>query len=302
MISTDNARHCAPIAESDLILNPDGSIFHLHLFPAQVPTTVILVGDPGRVAQVGAHLHDAEEVANAREFRAVTGKYRGERVLAQSTGIGAGCVDIVVNELDALANIDLTARLRHAQNRSLRLIRIGTSGSLAEGIANGEAIITNLSVGFDTIPWLYARGEDALDKKAMQTFAEAFASLGASQPVGLYAARSDTRLVKHLAPLGSTGITYCCPGFYGPQLRNLRLAPAHRELLEVAKRVEYQGECVLNMEMESAPLNALASMLGHSAVTITLAIDNRHAETVKVDYRAAMDDLIERVLDAVIPS
>lgn len=302
MDKTNRELHGAPIPESDLILNPDGSVFHLHLFPAQVPNTIILVGDPGRVAQVGRHLRNAEEVANAREFRAVLGSYRGEQVLVQSTGIGAGCVDIVVNELDALANIDLTARRNYAQPHQLRLIRIGTSGALSPRIANGDAIITSLSVGFDSIPWLYAQGPESFDAEAMQLFTNAWATLGAKMPSCLYAVRSDEALARQLAPLGAKGITFCCPGFYGPQRRKLRLTPAHRELFEIAESIVYRDERVLNMEMESAPLNALAAMLGHRAATITLAIDNRHAETVTVDYHAAMDTLIERVLDAIIPA
>lgn len=290
-----------PIPESDLILNGDGSIFHLHLFPEQIPDTIILVGDPGRVAQVGTHLHNAEEVSNTREFRAMLGSFRGEQVLVQSTGIGAGCIDIVINELDALANIDLPSRQCYAQPHQLRLIRIGTSGALNPRIANGDAIVTNLSVGFDSIPWLYASGHMYFDEEAMQLFNNAWATLGAKIPSSLYAVRSDEALVRQLAPLGIQGITFCCPGFYGPQLRKLRLSPAHRELFEIAQNIVYRDERVLNMEMESAPLNALAAMLGHYAATITLAIDNRHAETVTVDYRAAMDMLIERVLDAVIP-
>lgn len=302
MTRTSKELRGAQIADSDLILNGDGSIFHLHLFPEQVPETVILVGDPGRVAQVGQHLCNAEEVANAREFRAMLGIYHGARVLVQSTGIGAGCVDIVVNELDALVNIDLAARRCYAQTRRLRLVRIGTSGALHRDTANGEAIVTSLSIGFDSIPWLYAQGLQTFDEAAMQAFANAFASQDAQPPASLYAVRSDERLVESLAPLGAKGLTFCCPGFYGPQLRQLRLEPANKTLLEVANRVVYHGERVLNMEMESAPLNALASMLGHSAVTITLAIDNRNAETVTVDYQAAMDSLIAQTLDAILPA
>lgn len=299
MNSKQRELHGEPIPASDLILNEDGSIFHLHLYPEQVPETVILVGDPGRVPPVGRHLTGVEEIANTREFRAMLGEYHGKRILVQSTGIGAGCIDITLNELDALVNIDFASRRCYQQPRSLSLLRIGTSGTLRSDIANGEAIITSLSIGFDLIPWLYQEGPSIFEASAVRAFTSAFYTLGNQQLVSLYAVRSDAELVTKLAPLGRKGITYCCPGFYGPQLRQLRLHATNQALFDAASNVIYNGERVLNMEMESGPLNALAAMLGHRAVTITLAIDNRREETVKVDYAEAMDELIERTLAAV---
>lgn len=300
-MSSSRDTHGEPIPASDLILNEDGTIFHLHLHPGDVPETVILVGDPGRVALVGEHLSQARALTASREFCSLLGKYRGRGVLVQSTGIGAGCVDIVLNELDALVNIDFPSRRPYRTPRSLSFTRIGTSGALHRGIGNGEAIITSLSVGFDTIPWLYQGGNAVFETGAMRAYEAAFNALGDSTHVNIYAVRSDRELVERLSPLGLTGITYCCPGFYGAQMRKLRALPAYATLFEAADSVEYDGMRALNMEMESAPLNALASLLGHRAATITLAIDNRHAETVRVNYAAAMDSLIARTLDALIP-
>ena len=290
-----------PIPKSDLILNEDGTIFHLHLRPEHMARTVVLVGDPGRVSLVGEHLEGAEEVACSREFRAIRGVYHGEPVLVQSTGIGAGNIDIVLNELDALANVDFVSRCCYRAPSRLTFVRIGTSGALRQAIRTGEAVITRMAVGFDSIPWLYRDGPSVFDHEATRAFSSVFSLRGGALGC-VYAVRSAERLVRMLSPLGATGITLCCPGFYGPQQRKLRICGVGVPLIETARDVRYNGDQVLNMEMESGPLNVLSALLGHEAVTVTLAIDNRQEETVKVNYQAAMDTLVERVLNAVLPS
>lgn len=288
----------APIPASSLLINPDGSIYHLHLRPEQLEERILLVGDRSRSDLVAEHLNDPELLASNREYRAIRGFYNGQPLMVMSTGMGAGAVEIAVNELDALANIDFTTRTIRAMPRSLTMVRLGTSGALGKSVKPGEAIITALSLGFDSVPYFYADMGETLDRQAGERFAQ---HMGWSERMPTpYAAPSTPELVAHFAALGHSGITLCCPGFFGPQARALRLQPALPDFIDQAVGFSYNGNPVLNMEMESAPINALARALGHRSVTICLAINNRVTQEVLEGQSEAMHALIERVLGKIV--
>lgn len=276
------------------MLAPDGSVFHLRMHPQSVAEHVILVGDPARVARVGEHLVDVQPLAANREFTSLSGKYRNTLFTVVSTGIGCGCVDIVLNELDALVNVDLALRVRNENLKSLKIVRIGTSGSLSDEIANGQAIITEYSIGMDALAWYYSALERFVHQPINQAFIQHL-NLTAPLPTP-YTIPSDSQLVSILKPLGHSGITLSLPGFYAPQGRMLRLSPTMQNLVERAGRFHHSGLSLLNMEMESGALNALASMLGHQAITVCLAIDNRKKDSTRTDYSNDMDTLIEKTL------
>ena len=287
-----------PIAESTLMLAEDGSVFHLRLRPEWLTSTVILVGDPGRVQLVLGHLQQAELLAANREFHSGTGCYHGQRVLVVSHGIGAGCIDIVVNELDALANVDLTTRTLRAQPRQLRLVRLGTSGAVQPDLEPGNPIVSLVTAGFDTVPLLYRDSEAVRDALLERVLQEA---LGCARwGIAPYAVPSSPGLQGCLPAGWARGITLTMPGFFGPQGRQLRLYPALENLLASSTQLIYNSMRILNMEMEAAPLNALARMLGHESITVALAINNRAQGVAKVDYQAAMEEMVEGVLRALI--
>lgn len=287
-----------PIAESTLMLAEDGSVFHLRLRPEWLTSTVILVGDPGRVQLVLGHLQQAELLAANREFHSGAGCYHGQRVLVVSHGIGAGCIDIVVNELDALANVDLSTRTLRAQPRQLRLVRLGTSGAVQPDLEPGNPIVSLVTAGFDTVPLLYRDSEAVRDALLERVLQEALGC--AHWGIAPYAVPSSPGLHGCLPAGWARGITLTMPGFFGPQGRQLRLPPILENLLASSTQLIYNSLRILNMEMEAAPLNALARMLGHESITVALAINNRAQGVAKVDYQAAMEKMVEGVLRALI--
>ena len=285
-------------APSELIINEDGSIFHLHLKPENLADKVILVGDPGRVALVASHFERIDcEVAN-REFRAITGIFHGKRITALSTGIGCDNIDIVVNELDALANIDFKTRTENENLRQLTLVRIGTCGGLQPYTPVGTYIASAKSIGFDGLLNFYAGRNQACDLEFEAEFkkqVEWNAQLG-----NPYVACADKELLDTIAAEDMVrGVTIACGGFFGPQGRELRLPLQDPKLNEKIENFSYKDMQVTNFEMESSALAGLATLMGHKAVTVCMVIANRLAKEANASYKNTIDGLIEKVLERI---
>ncbi len=284
-----------PIAETELILNPDGSVYHLHLRPEQLAENVIVVGDQGRVGNVSAHFQSIEHKVSNREFVTHTGIFRGKRFTVLSTGIGTDNIDIVLNELDALVNIDLGTRTVKPQKTSLNIVRIGTSGALQGDIPVDSFVASSHGMGLDGLLNYYA-GMAGCDEPGI---AEAFMK-HAGWTKGLpypYTVKASERLLEVLANDQTKGITATAPGFYGPQGRQLRLAPSLPDLNEKLGSFRHGGLRVTNFEMETSALYGLGKLLGHDCCTLCAIIANRVAKRYSKDYRKAVDDLIRLVLE-----
>jgi uridine phosphorylase len=283
------------IKPSELIINPDGSIFHLHLKPENIADTILLVGDPGRVEMIASYFDNIECSIQNREFKTITGWYMGRHLSVVATGIGTDNIDIVVNELDALVNIDLKTRELKSDITSLNLIRIGTSGSLQSNIPVNSFVLSKRSIGFDGLLNFYAGRNIIADLK----FEEAFMAhmqwdhLLANPYVvdcseELFAEISSDRTV--------VGVNISAPGFYGPQGRVLRLPLADDQLNEKIESFDYNGEEITNFEMESSAIYGLSKLMGHEALTICLIIANRVTREANENYHPQMKALVEYVL------
>jgi len=285
-----------PISHTDLILNPDGSIYHLRLLPGDIADHVILVGDPGRVKQVSSHFDQIELIKSNREFVTHTGSYKGKRITVLSTGIGTDNIDIVLNELDALVNVNLEKRIPLSEHRSLNLIRIGTSGALHADIAPGRQIISQVAGGFDGLYHFY---KDP-DKFNMEALTRAFMDHSGWKPklAEPYFIKGSEHLFQLLSGPGViSGITLSTPGFYAPQQRSIRLSPFDPELISKIGTFRFEGMRINNFEMESSALYALSALLGHQAITICVAIANRISLEFLETYHESVDELISMVLD-----
>ena len=288
-----------PISHTDLILNQDGSIYHLHLLPEEIAETVILMGDPGRVSRVSSHFDRIEVVKENREFVTHTGTSRGKRITVLSTGIGTDNIDIVLNELDALVNIDLASRKPRLEHKSLKFIRIGTSGALHADISPGARIITEVAGGLDGLYHFYKDPED----HNLLPLSESFISHTGWQKklADPYFIRGSGRLMQLLSDPGMVaGITLSTPGFYAPQVRSLRLSPIDPDLVGKIGSFRFENMRINNFEMESSALYALAAMLNHHAITVCVAIANRISLEFLDNYQKAVDELIETVLNKLI--
>lgn len=283
------------IAPSELIINSDGSIFHLHLRPGQLATTIILVGDPGRVRQVSSHFERIEAEAANREFTTVTGTYKGKRMSVVSTGIGTDNIDIVVNEIDALFNIDFGTRTVKEEKTSLTLVRLGTCGSITPDLRIGDLILSRISVGFDGLLNYYHGRNEICELEIEQAFME---HTGWRRLLTApYFVRCSEMLAKLFADTTVEGMTISAPGFYAPQGRYLRLRPADPELNGKIERFEYQGHRFTNFEMEGSALAGLSRLLGHEATTICTVIAQRVALGMEPDYRPFVDKMIAMSLE-----
>ena len=283
---------------SELLIEPNGAIYHLGVKPEQLADKVILVGDPCRVPKVAAFFDTQECDVSAREFRTITGIYKGKRISVVGTGIGCDNIDIVVNELDALANIDFGTRYEKDTFRQLQLVRIGTCGGLQEYCPTGTFICSAKSVGFDGLLNFYAGRNEACDL----AFEEAFKKHLNWSPLlcAPYTIPSDEELVNRIAQDDMVrGVTISCGGFFGPQGRQLRVPLAFPKQNELIESFEYEGQRITNFEMESSALAGLAALMGHKAVTVCLVIANRLAKKATVDYDAKMKELIETVLNRI---
>ena len=284
------------IAPSELILNPDGSIFHLHLKPGQLANDVILVGDPGRVEMIAGFFDEIELKAQNREFVTITGRYKGKRITVLSTGIGTDNIDIVVNELDALVNIDLETREIKATKTSLNLIRIGTSGALQGDIPVDSFLISRKAIGFDGLMNFYARREEFADLE----FENAFKTYTDWNPLlaSPYVVDCDTDLYNKITDGDFiSGITISAPGFYGPQGRELRLNIIDRQINDKIELFRFNGMKITNYEMECSAIYGLSKLLGHQALTVCIIIANRINRDASSDYQPVMKRLVNKILD-----
>lgn len=285
------------IPDSELILNADGSVFHLHLHPEDVADNVILVGDPGRVDMVSSFFSKVEVEAQNREFRTRTGLFNGKRVTVVSTGIGTDNIDIVVNELDAVVNIDLEKRVAKEQKRSLNLIRIGTSGALQADIAVGTPVISEMAIGFDGM-LNYYRDRNKVSNLEMES---AFKKHMSWNPLltSPYFVNSSSALLQKVGFDMHKGVTISAPGFYGPQGRVLRLPLQDPDINEKITAFEYEGKKITNYEMECSAIYGLSALLGHNAVTVCSIIANRLNKSANSSYKGSMSDLVETVLQRI---
>ena len=274
------------IPASELIINDDGSIFHLHLRPGQLADTVILVGDPGRVALVAEYFDSRECEVSNREFRTVTGSYRGKRMTVLSTGIGIGNIDISVTELDALANVDFATRQERREKRRLTLVRLGTSGAIQPDIRVGEMVFSRTSVGFDGLLNYYKGRNEVCDLDIERAFME-HTGWNELLPKPYFIDADRTR----------EGITVAAPGFYAPQGRWVRLEPLDAHLNEKIESFEYGGRRITNFEMEGSALAGLAALMGHRAATICTIIAQRVALDACTDYKPFVRRMIATALD-----
>ena len=287
-------------AESELIINKDGSVFHLHVRPEQLADKVILVGDPGRVALVASHFEEKEMEVESREFRTVTGTYKGKRITVISTGIGCDNIDIVMNEVDALANIDFQTRTEKQQLRSLEIVRIGTCGGLQLNTPEGTFICSKYSVGFDGLLNFYEGRNAVCDLKMERALISHLGWTGNMCQPYPYVIKADENLVERIARNDMVrGITVACGGFFGPQGRQLRVPLADPHQNEKIESFEYGGMHITNFEMESSALAGLAKLMGHRATTACMVIANRRAGKANTGYKNIIDDLITLVLDRI---
>ncbi len=286
------------IAPSELIINSDGSIFHLHMKPEDLADIVILVGDPGRVAQVASNFVDCGPRIENREFVSVTGWYKGKRMTALSTGIGTDNIDIVVTELDALANIDFAARTVRDEFRRLTLLRLGTSGGLQPDIPIGTFLFSKTSVGFDGLLNYYSGRNVVCDLDIERAFMEhtGWNDL-CPKP---YFIDADPALTAHFADSVREGITVSAPGFYAPQGRYVRLEPADPALNDKIASFDYNGRRITNFEMEGSALAGLAKLMGHRAATLCTIIAQRAAHNMNTDYKPFVDKMIVMALDKLV--
>lgn len=287
-------------AESELIINSDGSVFHLHLKPEQLADKVILVGDPGRVETVAKYFDNIECEVSNREFRTITGMYHGKRISVQSTGIGCDNIDIVVNELDALANIDFTTREEKDEHRQLSIVRIGTCGGLQTFTPVGTFICSEISIGFDGLLNFYNGRDEVCDLPMEEAFKK---HMNWNQRLGApYFIHNDEELLDrifHPEKGMVKGVTIACGGFYGPQGRELRIPLADPLQNEKIEKFEYQGKKITNFEMESSAVAGLSKLLGHKALTVCMVIANRKIKEANTGYKNQIEDLIKIVLDNI---
>ncbi|MCD7914424.1 MAG: nucleoside phosphorylase [Tannerellaceae bacterium] len=286
------------ISPSELIINADESAFHLHLKPEQLADKVILVGDPERVSTVAGYFDTQECDISSREFHSITGTYRGKRITVVSHGIGTDNIDIVLTELDALANIDFETRTVLPELRQLTLVRIGTSGGLQPFVPVGTYVAAEKSIGFDGVLYFYANSEQIRDLSFEKELTDQLDwQLPGIQP---YVVNSDPDLLQQIIRNDIVkGITIAANGFYGPQGRELRLPLADPQLNRKIEAFGYEGKKITNFEMESSSLAGLAALMGHKAMTVCCIIAGRVEKNMNTNYKGTITDLIEKVLDRI---
>ena len=289
-----------PIKSSELITNDDGSVFHLHLHPEDLADQVILVGDPSRVEMIASYFDQIEVKKSDREFSTITGQYKRHRISVISTGIGADNIDIVMNELDALVNIDLHTKEIKQQKKSLNIVRIGTSGSVQADVPVHSFVISEMSLGIDGVLRFYKNNETVCDADFEDAFiAACHWTPRAARP---YAVKASGELVNKLHTEGVTvkGVTLTANGFYGPQGRVLRLPIEMPTVNDDIARFSFGNYKIVNYEMESAAIAGLAALMGHQATTICLIIANRATGDASSNYKPYMKKLVEYTLNSLI--
>jgi uridine phosphorylase len=283
---------------SELIINDDGSIFHLHLMPEQLADKIILVGDPGRVEMIASYFDNVECTVVNREFHSTTGTYKGKRLTVVGTGIGTDNIDIVVNELDSLANINLKTRTENPDFRQLTMVRIGTSGAVQPDIHPGTFVISQKSIGFDGVLNFYANRNTVCDLE----FEKAFTHHVNWHPqwCAPYVIDNDAELIDRIGKDDMMrGVTISANGFYGPQGRELRLPLAHPTLNDKIESFRYGRFKITNYEMEGSAIAGLSKLMGHKAMTVCCIIANRRVHDAFPNYKASVQELVEKVLDRI---
>lgn len=282
------------ISETDLILNPDGSVYHLSLLPKHISDTVLTVGDPGRVYRISEHFDEIEFEMNKREFITHVGRYRGKRVTVISTGIGTDNVEIFFNEIDALVNVDLKTREPKQRRKKLKIIRIGTSGALQEDVPLGSHLVSAYGIGLDNLMNFY---DLPMDDK------EAGIAHDLQRKTGLsfmpYVVRGSQDLLQDFGDDMIVGNTVTCPGFYAPQGRVLRVPTRYPKLLEDLSYYHKDDFWLTNFEMETAGYYALARLLGHEALSVNAIVANRIKGKFSKDPNKVVDSLIKKILDKI---
>ena len=290
------------IPESELIINGNGSVFHLHMKPEQLADNVIMMGDPGRIDILADYLSDIECRNANREFVSVTGQYKGKRVTALSHGIGPDNIDIVMTELDALANVDFKTREVKPEHRTLNILRIGTSGALHADIPLGSYVLSHISVGFDGVMNWYGNREKVTIPEVEEAFKKHM-----NWPSVLpapYFVKASPKMIELMKDITIKGVTISAPGFYGPQGRRVRIPLAMPNMIEDIEKFRFStgGEDyrITNFEMESSPLAGLAAHLGHNAVTVCCIIANRYLKSTNTDYKPIVRKLVEESLERMV--
>ena len=288
------------IPSSELIVNQDGSIFHLHLKPEQLADKIILCGDPDRVGMIANYFDSKECDVQNREFRTITGSYKGKRITVQSHGIGGDNIEIVASELDALANFDLEKRCVRDEFRQLTMVRIGTSGGLQPESPIGSYVASEKASGFDGVIYFY----DGTERVRDLAYEKALTQQLDWKIEGLkpYVVSADAELLERI--IGNDGriikgSTIACNGFYAPQGRKLRLPLADENLNKKIEDFRYEGYKITNFEMESSALSGIASLLGHKAMTVCCIIAGRQNLNMNTDYKGSIEDLIQLVLERI---
>jgi len=286
------------IPESELIINPDGSIFHLHIKPEELAENIILVGDPGRVDMVAGFFDSVLYRGSNREFVWKTGIFNNKLFTVLSTGIGTDNIDIVLNELDALVNIDFDSRIAKAQHKTLKIVRIGTSGSLQPDLPVDSWLLSEKAIGFDGLLNFYSRRNDVCDSEFEASFVESIGWL--SDLTSPYVINADSTLLNALkGDEVNMGVTISAPGFYGPQGRVMRLPLAMPDINEKITAFSFGQRRVTNYEMECSAIYGLSALLGHRAATVCVIIANRLAGTYSEDYKKQVKLLVEYVLNSL---
>ena len=285
------------IPASELIINNDGSIFHLHVRPDQIATTILLCGDPKRVDLIASHFDTIECDISSREFHTITGTYRGKRLSCISHGIGCDNIDIVVTELDALVNIDFATRQEKAEHTTLTLVRIGTSGGLQECSPVGSYVVAAKSMGFDGLLNYYEVPDGVFDLDIETAFCD---HVGWNRRLPApYVVSADPELVNRIGHDMVKGITIAAPGFYGPQGRYVRARPADMELNSKIQSFRYNEWQITNFEMESSALAGMSALLGHKAMTVCAIIAGRVSHNMNTEYKGSIEGLIKIVLERI---
>ncbi|MGB0897180.1 MAG: nucleoside phosphorylase [Flavobacteriaceae bacterium] len=287
------------IAASELIINPDGSIYHLNLLPKDIASTIITVGDPDRVENITKHFDTIEVTKQKREFKTVTGRYKGQRITVISTGIGTDNIDIVLNELDALVNINFDTRTIKDSHTSLDIIRIGTSGSIQKHIPINSFLISEIAIGFDSLMHFY-KSTHVLNEEISEAFIKQ--TEWPEVMSAPYIVSCDNVLAeKFKSPQITSGFTATNVGFYGPQSRVLRLPVSNPSLNEKLANFSYNNHTITNLEMETAGIYGMAKLLGHKAVSLNAILANRATGEFSDRPTALVEELITFTLDKIVP-
>jgi uridine phosphorylase len=285
-----------PIAESELILNKDGSVYHLHLLPQDLADTVITVGDPDRVPRVSRYFDTIDLKKSKREFVTHTGTINGKRITVISSGISTDNIDIVLNELDALVNIDLKTRLPKTELKKLNIIRIGTSGAIQADIPVDSLLVSKAAFGLDTLMHYYKQNIKKSEQELLNALKQVLPKDGGFVP---YIALADPGLIANLGHDLLQGITFTAPGFYAPQGREIRAHAAHPELMNALQQFNLNGQRITNLEMETAGIYGLSAVFGHRAISFNVILANRSTQTFSKQPEKIVDHYIVQLLDRI---